>query len=344
MDNFEYLQFKNIDKSILTGDIDTVNLALIEHFGLDNLPEFLTVKNIEGFEDKIQREDCFTLFERQYWSQMSFKQKLIVICWTMNDFAKENGCDKKIIFKFINLKLKENAKAITDSESICFKLENLDNSSGIETFTTLVHEIIHFMDDKKYEILIEKYSNYVITRNMASVRFFDEIMSLPINGKIKNLVTQTEENITPVMTKEILLLKNLILTINSCAPKIIKSKKTDSEYQNFVNDYFYYLSPLEFRAFSASYKITQQYFPLAIDSQDLNALNMTQVRLNSLTKMSKNVKKFGIDCQEFSNMEMINNYNITVHASGIQICPEIMAKRKNLIMSSTDDPDITALK
>lgn len=288
----------------------------------------------------------YNAFFDKNWQKLDLVQKLRVVYWEQQDNLLKLGLKNPLPLKIFLRNDIVNTKysAIAFKDKILYNLENLSKTKGLYAYTTIIHECQHLIDYKNYDKLITKYEAYINHSQNNKTAFENELMALPISGNLINKNTCEKIEITKEIANEILLLKNTFCALSNMAPVLNESSVSDSEYLNFCNQSFYYISPLEYRAFINSLEGLKLLSMIC--GNDLCTNNDFQCfkhnkKLGIMLRYKKqeSLLKFGISYEDFMNTELIALYNNTIYGKNKNnyICQDIMQKREAIIVQTTNN-------
>lgn len=303
----------------------------LDNFALNTKFKEDSLDSIFVGEQEIARKDYLKAFSEKIWKALTLQQKIQVLSWVKLDILASSGIVPK---KFIYLKKDEPIydgwAALTYFDEIMLNLEVLDKNPGYYILSVVAHECVHVKDYHRTEEILNK-----LKQNYLKISSYDEIMSLPVAGKIYNFTKNEYENISNDLQKDILLLKNMISHINykDSYGKRRKQVTNYESYKRYLNYIYYLNAPLEKHAFKEELK----YFLTALkknkhlnDDKELeNAYNIYKALLQQTTKSLEIKKHFNVSEAELINMVLIREYNRTNRKKlkrKFDICPELMEK------------------
>lgn len=331
----------------LIGNAHLDNVMLNEYFKTDSKKTIFTYyTNGQTKQKVILTPTSHDLaFADSVWQNLSLAERLRVLKWREEQYLKESdysGAFPRFVFvSRDDLPRDVNYVAMARKDSIEFVLENLTKCSGYSALTTVIHECIHEIDYRRIFELLGKYTGTYLPRSVL-VNYtmnLSHILELPLEGKILNLKTNSYDMVSEKMAEDFLLLKNLMVAINSKIGTSEKKKNvvTKLSFEKYMRRALYMLSPLEERAFEgsceyANYIILNNKAKLPLALSDVRQFNHNKYTIQVIQGKKREIQKYyKLPYAKAVNMELIHEYNTTTFAEdkNLFILPELMEDRKN---------------
>lgn len=305
----------------LGNDIYDNNKIANELFDLNS--EELTV-----FGESIDRNNYYYLFANDGWLDLDLSKKLKILKWAISDYLYSN--DFTLSFFFHDDNLIKNSNAIAQKNNIVLNLDSFNEMSGYEALETIIHEATHVIDSNKFVELRKKFLAYIpddIVNEYLQV--YDYIMKMELKDAHYNKYTKQEEYFDKQTQDDLLMLKNLIVTINPNTE--LKSRKISvknkDDFFEYIRNICYQISPLEYRAFTTS----QKY---AFDVMEKYETDYNLPEFQELFKRSRNLRGkkkqlsnyFNRPVEEIINDSLVYEYNKSTYGiyKDYYICKEKM--------------------
>ncbi|MBE7075104.1 MAG: hypothetical protein E7376_03920 [Clostridiales bacterium] len=345
MTNTEFIQNLGIE---LTGDILQDNLLINELFKVGTSDKFVKfVKVGEKYKKFTLSPISFEIgFTEQIWSQLSIAEKLRLMKWASEDYLQRNlNTTNFPNFIYFTENSYEHISFIAFAlkDKILISLNDILKCSGYDAYILAVHESIHekdyiFAEKLIDEVLCNYIQNYSPEKDYLTLK---SIMQLPVEGKILNVKTGEFEFVTNELKEQILLCKNRIITICKLknTPKSRNFILTPTDFNKYLTSDFYYLSPLETRAYNDSISHVLQV--AEENSKILTCTNADRLRLEKNNKYLKTIngrkreiqKQFKIPADFAVNMELEYIFNKLNYGNNQEkyICKKHMKQREECI-------------
>lgn len=333
---------------VLSGNVKQDN-KLVNSFLLESVGEkFVKYLKINGkFKKFTLSPISFEIgFCEQLWSQMTLGEKLQLMKWASEDYLQTNGYGTDFPdfiffseYNFDNLAY----TAMSLKGKIFLSLDFVSKTSGYDAYIIAIHESIHELDFVRVLKIIENdISKYIFQfKGIENFRTLRELMKLPVEGKIINWQTGQYEFVDEELRQKILLCKNSIITISRLknTPSARKYVKDSADFDRYLSSDFYYLSPLESRAYNESIK---HIFTMAIynaeridySENDLKVLQSYNDFLLKINGRKREIQKhFKMPASYAVNMELEYLFNRFYYGNATMnyICQKHMTKRAEAI-------------
>ena len=344
MTNKEFLKNMGIE---LTGDVEVDNRNLNRLFGVES-EESIAVTYKSGaipLIANISRNNYKFAYQNDIWKNLSIGQKLRILKWQETDYLRERGY-KGVIPKFIFITYDDysnfNYSALSRGDSIEYNLDILSRTAGYNSLTTTIHECIHEIDFRLYPSLVQKYIPKYLRYSDALQGYVTEnVMKLPLEGKIFNRLTGEYDFVTETMREDFLLIKNMSIRINTYknSPNSKRQVFDRNSYEKYMRTMFYYVTPLEERAYEGSVEYLNWVYlgnkrkGYVASEEDLKALNSNNKRMKFISGKKREVQKaYKVPVWKAVDMELINEFNKMIFGDKkvCYICKKQMMEREML--------------
>lgn len=222
---------------------------------------------------------------------------------------------------------------------------NLNKYSGINFANYIAHELQHCKDFHtiKNETLPMLNKRYTQSKSLNN---YDEIINLPLYGKIYNYELNKEEEISPTLRETILTTKSYLAGIH------IKSKifdinkvQTSEDMYNYLECIAYQSSPLEQRAFGKGAEFANQ---LVNENDKFGAKSdLDRTFAKELTDVNNNIAKQFIIVEKLTNLPINAICNLFTQATYFSNMSQTNTKYKTKldeIRKQIDEIVSTAMK
>ncbi len=344
MTNKEFLKNMGIE---LTGDVEVDNKNLNKLFDVES-EESIVVGYKSGVIPmiaNISRNNYSFAYQNDIWKELSVGQKLRILKWQETDYMRGRGFTgqiPKFIFVTYDDYSEFNYSAMARDNSIEYNLDILSRTAGYNSLATTIHESIHELDFKTYPELINKYvPKYLRYADVANGYISENVMKLPLEGKVLNRLTGEYEYVTEQMREDFLLIKNISIRINAYknTPNSKRQVFNFNSYEKYMRAMFYLVSPIEERAYEGSIEyVNWAYYKnkekgYVASEEDLKALGANNKRLKMLSGKKREVQKaYKIPVWKAVNMELIHEFNNLIFGDKkvMYVCKKLMMEREML--------------
>ena len=347
LNNKDYLKEMGI---ALTGNVDVDNNLLVnKYFKIQSTEPICTYY----VEDGVEHEVFLTInnhnaaFAEVIWENLTLAERLRVLKWKEEQFLSELGYSgEKPKFEFLsNMPVPEdvNYTAASKNGRIELLLSYVDSCGGYSALTTILHECIHEKDHRVASDIARKYVQKYLPINayINPMYHIEDILKLPLDGKIYNKSTKQFDFVTKEMAEDFLFLKNEVVAINSRIGTQTKKSMvvTKEGFNKYIRKAVYMLTPRERRAFEGSAKLankimlenTKKYPHTPRDVWQYNKNRTTPLTI--LGKKRELQKYYKMPIANIINMELVNEYNNTFYQDrkDLYILPELMDLRSKCV-------------
>ncbi|MBO7526877.1 MAG: hypothetical protein J6T74_03160 [Clostridia bacterium] len=347
INNREYLKQMGI---ALTGNVNVDNNYLVNKcFKIQSDEPICTYYVENGIEHEVflTINNHNAAFTEVVWENLTLAERLRVLKWKEEQFLSELGYSGKMPkFEFLsNTPLPEDVSftAMSKNGRIELVLSYFDSCNGYSALTTILHECIHEKDHQVATEIIRKYVQKYLPINayINPMYHIEDILKLPLEGKIYNKSTKQFDYVTKEMAVDFLFLKNAVVAINSRIGTQTKKSLvvTKDAFEKYIRKAVYLLTPREKRAFEGSAKLankiilenTKKYPHTKKDVWQYN--KNRSIPLTIMGKKRELQKYYRMDILNIINMELINEYNKLYYQDRkeMYIMKDLMNKREKCI-------------
>lgn len=282
----------------------------------------------------VDRKNYYSFFDDINWSKLDIKEKIKLLKWACCDYLKVR--DFQFLFFYSENRDYSCALAMAKSNCIIINLDKLNEKSGYYFLETIIHESVHIKDLAQFNYLLNKFKNYIPEDivNSKSNSIYEYIIKMDLNSKHFNNESQNEIYLDKTEKENLLLLKNMIVSIipnTNLNLKKARVKKT-YDFEQYIRNLCYKLTPLEYKAFTTSQKVTLDIMEqLGVDhnSQEYSFLLR---RYKSLVGVKRQISKyFNKPVEEVVNDALIYEYNKLIYKDNTDayICKDKMQQWEN---------------
>lgn len=328
----------------LSGNVDEDNKTINEFFGVGQTQKIEAYIKQNG---KMKRVNISPVnyqlaFCEEIWKTLSVGERLKVFNWHQEQYLTKKGYRSDFpTFEFLSRQNYENLSfsAIAKPDGkLMFSFDFVEKCKGYEALVILTHESEHFIDFEMFDSLYYKHLGKYIKHTVSDLERARCIMELPVEGKIKNLQTGEWEFVSNEMRNEFLLMKNCLATFGKRlgTPEKKRLVATQGTYENYLEQLFYFTSPLEYRAQykSISYA-TKVYEDMKENSimgeKDKEVIDSQNLWLKKIEGKIREIQKL-YNCSYYNalNMELVSTFNENLYgkAKSKYVCPKLVAARE----------------
>ena len=327
-----------------SGSVEEQNKKINAYFGV-NSTESIFIE-VDGNAYEISTDNCEFAFINSIWENLNLEQRLRILKWQQESNLVEQGYVGKIPpFEYLSdVSEHDNDNFLATAKrrgGLIINLDAIRKRKGLDALILITHENIHYVDFERFNKVCNLCSEYfTINARTLSVNV-DSIMSLPVEGKVKNYRTGNYDIVDEKMRNNFLFMKNYIMGIYETRKGVIKKQEiTDKEkYETYLSYLFYYTSPLEKKAYDTSIRYVSNYvdsirnnYPVSsIDDKTIERYQKMQKRIMGTVRQIQ--KYYNMSHYNAMNLELIDRYNKAIYGNDKNkyICKDLMQKREKII-------------